>query len=99
MYKSRIRRLEERVDALEEKPASRPVKIEVTCKSNSIGTNIRTRRKALCMSPDNLATMIGVSVPMVCQIERGTKSVTLVLAVEIAKALQCDLNDLVSDVT
>lgn len=97
MYKSRMKKLEERVDALEKKPSPQPVKIEVTCKSNNIGENIRTRRKALCMSQDNLATVIGVSVPMVCQIERGTKSVTLVLAVEIAKALQCDLNDLVRE--
>lgn len=97
MYKSRIKRLEERVDALERKHALQPVKIEVTCKSNSIGENIKARRQAMGMTQGNLASAIGVSVPMICQIERGTKSVTVMLGAEIAKVLQCDLNDLVRE--
>lgn len=97
MYKSRIKKLEERVDALERRPITKPVKIEVTCKSNSIGENIKARRQAMGMSQNNLASAVGVSVPMICQIERGTKSVTLILGAEIAKVLQCDLNDLVRE--
>lgn len=97
MYKSRIRRLEERVDALERKPVPKPIKIEITCQSNSIGENIKARRQAMGMSQGDLASAIGVSVPMICQIERGTKSVTLMLGAKIAKILQCDLNDLVSE--
>ncbi len=62
----------------------------------SIGENIRNKRKGLNMSQNDLAAAVGVSVPMICQIERGTKSVTLMLGAEIAKILQCDLNDLVS---
>ncbi len=62
----------------------------------SIGENIKNRRKSMGMSQGDLASAIGVSVPMICQIERGTKSVTLMLGAEIAKILQCDLNDLVS---
>lgn len=97
MYRSRIRRLEERVEALERRPVFKPVNIEVTCRSNSIGENIKARRQAMGMTQGNLASAIGVSVPMICQIERGTKSVTLMLGAEIAKVLQCDLNDLVRE--
>lgn len=61
----------------------------------SIGENIKNRRKSAGMSQNDLAAAVGVSVPMICQIERGTKSVTLMLGAEIAKILQCDLNDLV----
>lgn len=61
----------------------------------SVGENIKYRRKTMGMSQKDLATAIGVSVPMICQIERGTKSVTLLLGAEIAKVLKCDMNDLV----
>lgn len=65
VYKSRIKKLEERVDALERRPITKPVKIEVTCKSNSIGENIKARRQAMGMSQNNLASAVGVSVPMI----------------------------------
>ena len=39
----------------------------------SIGENIKSRRKDVGMSQNELASAIGVSVPMICQIERGTK--------------------------
>ncbi len=61
----------------------------------SIGENIRNKRKGLNMSQNDLASAVGVSVPMICQIERGTKVPTMILGAEIAKILQCDLNDLV----
>lgn len=62
----------------------------------SIGENIKNRRKNAGMSQSDLAAAVGVSVPMICQIERGTKAVTLMLGAEIAKVLQCDLNTLAS---
>lgn len=61
----------------------------------SVGENIKDRRKTMGMSQEDLASAIGVSIPMICQIERGTKSVTLLLGAEIAKVLKCDMNDLV----
>lgn len=61
----------------------------------SVGENIKDRRKTMGMSQKDLASAIGVSIPMICQIERGTKSVTLLLGAEIAKVLKCDMNDLV----
>lgn len=63
----------------------------------SIGKNIKTRREDMNLSQKDLASAIGISVPMICQIERGTKSVSLQLSVEIARVLQCDLNDLVQE--
>lgn len=61
----------------------------------SVGENIKDRRKMIGMSQKDLASAVGVSIPMICQIERGTKSVTLLLGAEIAKVLKCDMNDLV----
>lgn len=61
----------------------------------SIGENIKSRRKSAGMSQNDLAAAVGVSVPMICQIERGTKVPTVILGAEIAKILKCDLNDLV----
>lgn len=93
MYKSRMRRLEERVEALELAPVSQPIKIEVS--RMNVGENIKNRRAGIGMSQKDLASAVGVSVPMICQIERGTKVPTVILGAEIAKVLQCDLNDLV----
>lgn len=93
MFKSRIKKLEERVNALENAPVPQTVKIEVS--SMNVGENIKNRRTAMGMSQKDLASAIGVSIPMICQIERGTKSVTLLLGAEIAKVLKCDMNDLV----
>lgn len=42
-----------------------------------------------------LAQKIGVGQPMIAQIERGTKIPNLLLGMEIAHALECDLDDLV----
>lgn len=61
----------------------------------SVGENIKKKRKNIGMSQSDLASAVGVSVPMICQIERGTKVPTVILGAEIAKILQCDLNDLV----
>ena len=95
MFKSRMKKLEERGEVLEKSPVLLPIKIEVSCMS--IGENIKSRRKNVGMSQNELASAIGVSVPMVCQIERGTKSVTLRLAADMAKVLQCDVNDFLSE--
>ncbi len=61
----------------------------------SIGENIRNKRKGLNMSQETLALAVHVSTPYICQIERGTKIPNVALGAEIAKVLQCDLNDLV----
>lgn len=63
----------------------------------SIGQNIKNRRKAMGMSQNDLASAVGVSVPMICQIERGTKSITLLLGAEIARVLKCNVDDFISE--
>lgn len=64
----------------------------------SVGENIKARRLALGMTQENLAQAVGLGRSMVAQIERGSKSASIQLGAEIAKVLQCDLNDLVSGV-
>lgn len=61
----------------------------------SIGENIRAYREAVGMTQTKLAAAVGVSVPMICQIERGTKVPTLPLGAQIAACLGCKLEDLV----
>ncbi len=95
MFKSRMKKLEERVEVLEKSPVLLPIKIEVSCMS--IGENIKNRRKAFGMTQEKLADTVGINQSMVAQIERGTKSVTLRLAADMAKVLQCDVNDFLSE--
>jgi len=93
MFKSRIRRLEERVEALEKVPIQQPVSVEVT--GVSVGENIKARRSALGIDQEELAQAVGISRSMMCQIERGSKVPNVILARDISRVLQCDLNDLV----
>lgn len=61
----------------------------------NISENIKSKRKDMGMSQSELAAAIGVSTSMVCQIERGTKAVSLQLGAEIAEVLECDIADLI----
>lgn len=62
----------------------------------SIGGTIREKRIALEMTQKELADKVKVEQSMICQIERGTKAPSLPLSVEIAAALNCSIEDLVS---
>ena len=64
-----------------------------------IGDNIRKRREEIGMSSTNLAKSVQVSQPMISQIERGTKPVSLPLAVEIARVLECEIQELLDEQT
>ena len=61
----------------------------------SIGENIKARREAAGMTQVRLAEAVGVSVPMICQIERGTKVPSLPLGAQIAACVGCKLEDLI----
>lgn len=61
----------------------------------SVGEKIKTRRIEEEMSQEELARLVQVTQSMICQIERGSKVPTLILASEIAKALHCTVSDLV----
>lgn len=104
MHKSRIRRLEERIEVLEERvndlektPIPRQVRIEVSSGGSSVGGNIRARRQALGMTQENLANALGLGRSMIAQIERGSKIPNLMLGRDIARVLQCDLEELVKE--
>lgn len=59
----------------------------------SVGENIKRIRLERKMTQEQLAEIIGVTRPMITQIERGTKSATMELGKEIADALSCDINE------
>ena len=59
----------------------------------NIGENVKAKRKAAGLSQPELAKLVNVSTSMICQIERGSKTLTLPLAVELADILSCDVKD------
>lgn len=60
----------------------------------NIGANIKSRREVLELSQAYVAKQAGISQPMLCQIERGTKNPSLQVGAEIARILQCNIDDL-----
>ncbi len=63
----------------------------------SVGENIRVRRQTLGLSQTELATAVGIRQPMIAQIERNTKNPSLQIGKEIARVLQCSMDDLVEE--
>ncbi len=59
----------------------------------SIGANIRSRREALGLSQAYVAEEAGIAQSMLCQIERGTKNPSLQVSLNIARILQCKVED------
>ena len=60
----------------------------------SVGANIRRIREEKGIPQVRLAEQVGISQPMLCQIERGTKVPSLPLGAELARALGCKLEAL-----
>ena len=63
----------------------------------NISGNIRRKREEAGVTQAELATKVGVTQSMLCQIERGTKACSMPLGAEIAHALGCDVADLFDD--
>ena len=63
----------------------------------SIGENLRRIREEKKITQVQLASRINVTQSMLCQIERGTKTLSLPLAKDIAAILDCSLADLIND--
>ena len=61
----------------------------------SIGENLRALRMKRGLTQGELAEMVGVTRAFLCQIERGTKALSLPLAKEISEVLKCAIADLV----
>lgn len=60
----------------------------------SVGTNIKRLREMKGMTQEELAQAVNVSRSMIAQIERGSRDPVMMLGVEIAKALGCEIADL-----
>ncbi len=60
----------------------------------SVGENILRIRKDKGITQAYLAEQVGISQAMLCQIERGTKNPSLQVGIEIAKMLECKVEDL-----
>lgn len=61
----------------------------------SVGENIKAKRIALGMTQEGLASAVGLGRSMIAQIERGSKLPNIMLGRDIAKVLQCRMEDLV----
>ena len=55
----------------------------------NVGENIRIRRESLGIKQAELAENVGISQPMLSQIERGTKNPSIQVGRVIAKYLNC----------
>lgn len=55
-----------------------------------VGENVRQYRQARNLSQQALADKVGISQPMLAQIERGTKSLSIQLGIVIAEVLEVD---------
>lgn len=60
----------------------------------SIGENVKRFRNARKLSQLQLAEAVGVTQPMIAQIERGTKSLTMELGKDIADILKVSVSEL-----
>ena len=63
----------------------------------SIGENLKRLRIQKNMTQLELAEQVGVSGPMITQIERGTKTMSMPLGKAIAEVIGCNLDDLLAD--
>ena len=59
----------------------------------SIGENLKRLRKKKGLTQEVLSEMVGISRPLYTQIERGTRTLNLPLAKEIAEILGCSVED------
>ena len=60
----------------------------------NISENLRILRKNSNFSQRDLAQAINVNQSFISQVERGTKTLSLIIAYEISKILNCSLYDL-----
>lgn len=60
----------------------------------NIGKNIRDKREAKGLTQLTLSNESGVGTSMICQIEKGMKIPSLAVALSIAKALECTVDEL-----
>ena len=64
----------------------------------SVGENLRRMRKERNMTQEELGKKVFVSFSMISQIERGTKSLTMEPAKDIADIFGCTTDDFLKDI-
>ena len=64
---------------------------------NIIGRNIRMRRERLDMEQKELAALVGLTAPTICNIERGKRIPGIGNLGKIAKALGCAPDELLRE--
>ena len=62
----------------------------------AIGENLAKIRTGAGLTQRELAERVGVSCGMVAQLERGTKTLSLPLALALAEELECSVLDFIS---
>lgn len=60
----------------------------------NIGENVKKKRIACGLTQQQLAEIVGVAAATICQIERGTKTLSMPLGKQIAEVLNCTLDSL-----
>lgn len=65
----------------------------------NIGDNVKRLREARNMKQVELAQALGITQSMLAQIERGTKALTMNLALCVVSVLGCSLDELASGQT
>lgn len=63
----------------------------------SIGENLRVLREKKGYTQITLAKKIGLSQGMVAQLERGTKTLSLPLAIDLSEILECSVMDFIQE--
>lgn len=63
----------------------------------TIGEKIKKLRLTAGMTQLQLGNAVGVTESMICQLERGTKALTVPLAMEIAAALHMTLGEMLAE--
>ncbi len=64
----------------------------------NIGEKVKKIRLAKGLTQFELARKVNVSRPLITQIERGTRIPSILLSQDIAKALNCTIEDLIREV-
>ena len=65
---------------------------------SKIGANVRTRRRAVGLSQEELAFRSGLDRTYVGGVERGERNITVLSALKICGPLNCTLSELVEGV-
>ena len=63
----------------------------------TIGERMKRIRESRNMSQEQVAKAVGISKPMICQVENGYKNISLPVAVAVADVLGCTVNDFLTD--